>query len=62
MPIFIGPGIRNVIFIYPPASEVSKEVANLTERKIHIHPYMVSKNLSVCLSVTALVAIRCALK
>ena len=32
--------------IYPPASEVSREVANST------HPYMVSKNLSVCLSVT----------
>ena len=30
-------------FDYPPASEESREVANLTERKIHIPPYMVSK-------------------
>ena len=28
----------------------SREVANLTERKIHIPPFLVSKNLSVCLS------------
>ena len=35
----------------PPMSKASKEVANLTERKIHIPLYMVSKNLSVCLSV-----------
>ena len=35
-----------------PESEASREVANLTEKKIHIPPYMVWKNLSVCLSVT----------
>ena len=34
---------------YSPASEASREVANLTERNIHIPPYMVSKNLTVCL-------------
>ena len=39
-------------FNYPPASEASREVANFIERKIHIPPYMVSKYLSVCLSVT----------
>ena len=32
-----------------PASEASREVANLTEGKIGIPPYMVSKNLSVYL-------------
>ena len=32
-------------YCYPPASVESREVGNLTERKIHI--YMVSKNLSV---------------
>ena len=41
----------NIKKSYPPASEASWEVANLTERKIHIPPYMVSKNLFVCLSV-----------
>ena len=35
---------------YPSASAASREVANLTERKINIPPYMVSKNLSVRLS------------
>ena len=35
---------------YPPVSEASREVANLTERKNPHNP--VSKNLSVCLSVT----------
>ena len=36
------------LFINPPASAASREVANLTERK-NIHtPYMVSENLSVC--------------
>ena len=30
-------------------SEVNREVANLTEKKIYIPLYMVSKNLSVCL-------------
>ena len=34
----------------PPASKANREVANLTERKNHVPPYMVSKNLSVCLS------------
>ena len=34
-----------------PASEANRELANLTERKVHTHPYMVSKNLSVCLPV-----------
>ena len=34
---------------YPPASKGSMAVANLTERKIHIPTFMVSKNLSVCL-------------
>ena len=37
---------------YPPTSEVSKEVANLKEKKICTPPHKVSKNLSVCLSVT----------
>ena len=38
---------------FPPASEASREVANSTEiKKIHKPRYMVSKNLSVCLSVT----------
>ena len=32
----------------PPASGVSREVANLNEKKIHIHLFMVSKNLSGC--------------
>ena len=36
---------------YPPASKASREVANLTWRKIHTHRNMVSKNLPVCLSV-----------
>ena len=35
--------------LFPPASEASREVANLTEKNPH-PPYMVSKNLSVCLS------------
>ena len=43
--------VHNISSFYPPASKASREVANLTERKIHIPPYMVSKNLSVCLSV-----------
>ena len=34
---------------YPPASTASREIANLTERKIHKPPDRVSKNLSVCL-------------
>ena len=33
---------------YPPTSKVRREGANLPERKTH----MVSKNLSICLSVT----------
>ena len=37
---------------YPPASEASREVENFDWKKIHMPPYMVSKNLSVCLSVT----------
>ena len=40
----------------PTASEASREVANLTERKNPHTPYMVSKNLSICLSVTILLA------
>ena len=32
---------------YPPASKASREIANLTERKIHKPPDRVSKNLSV---------------
>ena len=43
--------IQNPKHFYPPVSEASREVANLTERKICIPPYRVSKNLSVCLSV-----------
>ena len=39
---------RDFIF-YPPASKTSREVANLTERKNLHAPFMVSKNLSVCL-------------
>ena len=35
---------------YPSASEAQREAANITERKNHMPPYMVSKNLSVCLS------------
>ena len=38
-------------FYDPPASEASREIANLTERKNAPPPYMVSKTLSVCLSV-----------
>ena len=39
------------IMYYPPASEASREVANLIEGKNwHTPPYMASKNLSVCLS------------
>ena len=38
-------------FCYPHASEASREVANFNERKNPHTPYMVSKNLSVCLSV-----------
>ena len=39
-------------FFYPLMSEASREVANLTWKKNpHTHPYMVSKNLSVSLSV-----------
>ena len=33
--------------VNPPAREASREAANLTERKICIPLYMVSKNLSV---------------
>ena len=36
---------------YPLASEASRKVANLTERRNCIPPYMVSKNFSVCMSV-----------
>ena len=32
---------------FPPASKASREIANLTERKIHKPPNRVSKNLSV---------------
>ena len=32
---------------YPPASEASRDVANLTERRNPQTPYMVSKNLPV---------------
>ena len=40
------------LFLLSPASEVSKEVANLNERKkISLPLNMVSKSLSVCLSV-----------
>ena len=35
----------------PPENVASREVANLTERKYPHTPHMVSKNLSVCLSV-----------
>ena len=41
----------------PPVSEASREVANLTERKICIPLYMVSKNLSVCLSVAEIITL-----
>ena len=37
--------------ILSPASEASRKVANLTERKNLHTPYMVSKNLSICQSV-----------
>ena len=39
-------------YFYPPVSEASRKVANLTERKIHIPLCMVSKNLSVSPCVT----------
>ena len=45
---------KTFLFVNPPASKARREVANLTERKIHIPPYVVSKNLSVCLSVRPL--------
>ena len=32
-----------------PVSKASRKLTNLTERKIHIPPYMVTNNLSVCL-------------
>ena len=32
---------------YPPASKASREVANLTERKIYILMYMLSKNVFI---------------
>ena len=38
-------GVRFLSLVFP----LAREVANLTERKIHIHPYMVSRNLSDCL-------------
>ena len=38
-------------FIHPPASEASKGGSKFNWKKIHINPYMVSKNLSVSLSV-----------
>ena len=38
-----------ITYFYPPTTKASREVANLTEEKIHIHLYMVSKNLSVSL-------------
>ena len=41
---------------YPPASEASREVANLTERKIRIPPFIMSKNLSVCLCPSVLIS------
>ena len=43
---------RNIFMVHPTASKASSEVANLNERKTIILLYMVSKNLSVCLSVT----------
>ena len=46
--------IDQVFLSYPPASEASRKVANLNERKINIPTYMVSKNFSVCLSVCLL--------
>ena len=42
--------VVEVVVVYPPASQASREVANLTEIKNQHTPYMVSKNLSVCLS------------
>ena len=44
--------VRTLGYIYPPASKASGEVVNLTERKILIPPYMVSKTLPVSLSET----------
>ena len=35
------------LVVHAPVSEASREVANLTERKIYILPFMVSNNLSV---------------
>ena len=34
--------------IDPPASKASREIENFDWKKIHMPPYMVSKNLSVC--------------
>ena len=44
---------KNYLQLNPPVSELSRKVANLTERKIHMPLYGVNKFvcLSVCLSV-----------
>ena len=42
---------KEKLAVYSPASKASREVANLTERKNLLTPYM-SKNLSICPSVT----------
>ena len=44
-------------FIYSPANEARREVANLTERKFGIPMYMVSNYLSVCISVCPFVCL-----
>ena len=44
--------LKYVLSCYPPAREASREVGKLIEGKIHTPKYMVSKNLSVCLSQT----------
>ena len=44
-------------FIYSPANEARREVANLTERKFGIPMYMVSNYFSVCISVCPFVCL-----
>ena len=38
-----------LILSYPPVSKAGKGGSKFNWKKIHIPPYMVSKNLSVCL-------------
>ena len=50
--LFVSSKLKCKQHMYPPLNKTSREVANLEWKKIHMPTYMVSKSLSLCLSVT----------